>query len=272
MIVLPVFNPDLFVIAGVIRIKWYGFMYLLGFLIAWVIATHRLKDTGITKEILLDYFSAFAFGIIIGGRFGYMLIYNYEVLMAAPLTLFKIWNGGMSFHGALVGGVIATIIFSLKHAINVHRLIDFTVPLLPPGIMLGRFGNFINGELWGRVTNVSWAMIFPYSDGLPRHPSQLYEMFGEGVLLYFLMDWHRKRNRFGSGMMGCWFLIHYGWIRFTLEFFREPDVQIGYVCFDFLSMGQCLCFIMLVSGLIWLIKRDRHLNRAVLHSVNLQQH
>ena len=266
MIVLPVFNPDLLVIAGVIRIKWYGFMYVLGFLIAWGLAIKRLSHSGMTKEMLLDYFTTFAFGIIIGGRLGYMLIYGQEALWASPLSVFAIWNGGMAFHGALVGGVIAAMLFATQRSICLLKLIDFTAPLLPPGLMLGRLGNFINGELWGRVTDVSWAMVFPMSDGLPRHPSQIYEMIGEGLLLFFLLEWHRKRNQYGSGQLGCWFLIHYGWIRFVLEFFREPDAHIGFVWFDCLSMGQCLCLTMLMSGLVWLYRNEKPLNEAIAHS------
>ena len=251
MIALPIFNPDIVVIAGVIHVKWYGFMYVLGFVVAWLIAQKRLPVKHLTESILLDYFSYFALGIIVGGRLGYMLIYGQHAFMVAPWSLFAIWQGGMAFHGALIGGLIATMLFAMKRQIPLGELIDFTAPLLPPGLMLGRLGNFINGELWGRVTQVAWAMIFPYSDGLPRHPSQLYAMLGEGLLLYYLLDWHRRRNALGSGLMGCWFLIHYGWIRFVLEFYREPDAHMGFVLFNYFSMGQCLCFLMCLAGLAW---------------------
>lgn len=252
MIELPIFNSDIIVIAGVIHIKWYGFMYVLGFATAWLIAKSRLENSGFDQETLLDFFTCFALGIICGGRIGYMLIYDFAGFLANPLTLFALWLGGMAFHGALVGGGLATVLFAFRRNLSVTCLIDFTVPLLPPGLLLGRLGNFINGELWGRVTNVSWAMIFPYSDRLPRHPSQLYEMVGEGLILYCLLDLHRRKNDYGSGLMGAWFLLHYGWIRFFLEFFREPDSHLGLVFGDVLSMGQGLCLLMFIAGLFWI--------------------
>ena len=253
MIVLPVFNPDMIVIAGFLRIKWYGFMYVLGFLAAWLLAKERVHRIGMNQDSLMDFFVYFALGIIVGGRLGYMLIYHFSYFISAPWTVFYVWNGGMAFHGALVGGLIATALFATKHSISVIRLIDFTAPLLPPGLFLGRLGNFINGELWGRVTDVSWGMVFPHSDGLVRHPSQLYEMLGEGLLLFLLMDLHRKRSTERHGVLGAWFLIHYGWIRFFLEFFREPDGHLGFVLFDYFSMGQCLCLLMFIAGLGWLL-------------------
>ena len=253
MIELPVFNPDIVVVAGFLHIKWYGFMYVLGFVSAWFLAKNRLADCGLSLDELLDYFTYFAMGIVIGGRVGYVVFYQHTFFLSHPWSVFEIWKGGMAFHGALLGGLIAVLAFSIRRRVSFFSLVDFTVPLLPPGLLFGRLGNFINGELWGRVTSVPWAMIFPHSDGLPRHPSQLYSMMGEGALLFVLLSFHRYRNQPGTGVLGAWFLIHYGWTRFFIEFFRQPDEHIGFVLFDAFSLGQCFCFIMFLCGLAWLL-------------------
>lgn len=253
MIVLPVFNPDMLVIAGVIRIKWYGFMYVLGFIVAWLLARQRLETHALKSEQLMDYLTYFAMGIVVGGRLGYVVFYQYRYFLSTPWSIFSIWQGGMAFHGALLGGSVVMFLFARNKKLSFLSLVDLTAPLLPPGLMFGRLGNFINGELWGRVTTVPWAMIFPHSDGLPRHPAQLYAMLGEGVLLYALLSMHRYRNQPGTGVLGAWFLIHYGWIRFMIEFFREPDSHLGLVLFDFFSLGQCFCFLMVVMGGLWLL-------------------
>ena len=164
-----------------------------------------------------------------------------------------LWRGGMSFHGALVGGLVACIYFANTISIHLFSLLDFVVVLLPPGLLLGRLGNFINGELWGRVSDMPWAMVFPHSDLLPRHPSQLYEMFGEGVLLYVLLLYHRRTVLADRGQLAMWFVVHYAWIRFCIEFYREPDSQLGFVWFDYLTMGQVLCLGMLLTGVLMLL-------------------
>lgn len=257
MIVLPEFNPNIIVIANFFHIRWYGFMYLVGFFTAWLGIRDRVHTIGISREQLLDYISYIAFGVLIGGRVGYVMIYQFSVFLTDPITIFAIWNGGMAFHGALLGGFIALLFFCKQHKISCASMIDLTMPVVAPGLFFGRFGNFINGELWGRVSDVPWAMVFPRSDGLPRHPSQLYEMLGEGVLLYFLMSWHRQRTQRFEGQLGAWFLLHYGWIRFILEFFREPDFHLGFVMAG-MSMGQCLCALMVISGSSWLAVAYRH--------------
>ena len=254
MIVLPAFNPDLLVIAGVIRVKWYGFMYVLGFFSAWMLGQSRLSTYGISRSQFLDYLTYVAVGIIVGGRLGYMMIYQWTAFYQQPWTILAIWQGGMAFHGALLGGLVAAVIFARSCHIPLSHLIDFTAPLIAPGLFLGRLGNFINGELWGRVTDMPWGMVFPRSDGLPRHPSQLYEMVGEGLLLYVIMNWHRQHKPLRRGALGAWFTFHYGWIRFALEFFREPDDHIGFVAYNFLSMGQCLCMVMVLTGLLWVLR------------------
>lgn len=250
MIYLPIINPNIITIAGVLQIKWYGFMYVLGFYIAWLLGRSRIAAIPLSDSEFLDYLTWFAFGILIGGRLGYVVFYDFTKFWQNPLEVFALWRGGMAFHGALLGGFIALHNFAYVHKRSTLRLIDFTVPLLPPGLFLGRLGNFINGELWGRPTTVPWAMIFPYSDGLPRHPSQLYEMLGEGLLLHYILSLYRRRSQKANGLMGAWFLLHYGWIRFIIEFFREPDKQLGFVVAS-LSMGQCLCLGMILSASIW---------------------
>lgn len=248
MIVLPQINPFVFTIAPGIGIRWYALMYILGFAIAWCLGSRRLCEVGLQRESFLDFISSVALGIIVGGRVGYVFIYQLDYLVLDPLLIFRLWHGGMAFHGALVGGVVALYVFSRQSSISFFRLVHFTVPLIPPGLMLGRLGNFINGELWGRVTNVPWAMVFPHSDLLPRHPSQLYEMLGEGVLLYVIIAMLRKKLDPESGHLGMWFLVHYAWIRFVIEFFREPDYNLGYVLLNTFSMGQVLCLLMFIIG------------------------
>ena len=248
MIVLPQINPFIFTIAPGIGIRWYALMYILGFVIAWYIGSKRLYEVGLQRESFLDFLSSVALGIIVGGRAGYVVLYQFEYFVRDPTLIFRLWQGGMAFHGALLGGAVALYSFSRKHNISFFRLVHFAVPLLPPGLMLGRLGNFINGELWGRVTNVPWAMVFPHSDHLPRHPSQLYEMCGEGVLLYVIISFLRNKLDPDRGQLGMWFLVHYAWIRFVIEFFREPDYNLGYVLFNFFSMGQVLCLLMLFAG------------------------
>ncbi len=251
MIVLPEFNPFVFTIAEGVGLRWYALMYILGFLIAWLQGRRHLHEVDLTEQGFVDLITTIAFGVILGGRVGYVLIYQWVQWLQNPLLLFMLWHGGMSFHGALVGGSIAVLYFAKLQQQYFFKLIDFVVPLIPPGIMLGRLGNFINGELWGRVSSMPWAMVFPHSDLLPRHPSQLYEMFGEGLLLYILLNYQRQRGH-AHGHLGMWFLIHYAWIRFIIEFFREPDVQLGFVFFNVLTMGQFLCLLMLISAVIML--------------------
>lgn len=250
MIILPVFDPDILVIAGFLHIKWYGFMYVLGFICAWFLAQNRLASIGVTRSQFMDYITYIAMGIVVGGRLGYMFFYQWPSTVSNPLSILEVWRGGMAFHGALLGGLITAWLFAKRHQIDFRVLLDFTVPLIPPGLFWGRLGNFINGELWGRISNVSWAMVFPYSDGMPRHPSQLYAMLGEGLLLYVLLDYHRARPQPVAGSVAAKFLLYYGLIRFFSEFFREPDPQLGFVWLN-LSMGQCLCLCMVVGALLW---------------------
>ncbi|MDI9819539.1 MULTISPECIES: prolipoprotein diacylglyceryl transferase [unclassified Legionella] len=256
MLTFPEINPVAFSI-GPLKVHWYGLMYLFGFASAWVLARWRVKHYQLdwTSEQISDLIFYAALGVIIGGRVGYMLFYNAPLLFTQPWVLFKLWEGGMSFHGGLIGVVIALWLFARKVNKPLLQIGDFIAPLVPLGLAAGRAGNFINGELWGRVTDVPWAMIFPYSDGLPRHPSQLYELALEGILL-FIVVWGYAAKPRPAGCVSGVFLIGYASCRLIAECFRQPDIQLGFIAFNWLTMGQLLSIPMLIAGLwLWWAKR-----------------
>lgn len=238
---------------GPLPVHWYGLMYLLGLLIGWGLLAWRIRSEphGFTFERLSDLIFYSALGIIIGGRLGYMVFYNWDNLVAHPGQIFIIWQGGMSFHGGLLGVIIAMWLYGYKINKSLGQITDFLAPVVPIGLGAGRIGNFINGELWGRTTDVPWAMIFPDSGYLPRHPSQLYEFFFEGVVMFIVL-WvfsHKPRPRWAvSGL----FLVLYAVFRFGVEFFREPDPQRGFIAFDWLTEGQLLSIPMLLVGIFLL--------------------
>lgn len=250
MIAYPSFDPVI-VSIGPVNIHWYGVMYLLGFIAAWWLAKWRTMHyhLGWTTNDIGDVLFYAALGVIIGGRVGHILIYDTGSIFFDPLRVFRIWEGGMSFHGGLIGVMIAVYAFA-KH---IHRpfwqVADFLVPLVPVGLGLGRFGNFINGELWGRVTNVPWAMVFPHADRLPRHPSQLYEMALEGFVLFVFIWWYANRPR-PNGAVSAMFLMGYAVCRFIVEFYREPDVGLGLIAFHVMSVGQLLSILMFLAGIV----------------------
>ncbi len=255
MIVYPKISPVLLQI-GPVKIHWYGVMYLLGFAIAYALARVRAEKpySPITGEQVGDLIFYSALGVVLGGRIGYMLFYNFQVLIHKPFSLFAVWQGGMSFHGGLLGVVLAIAFYAKKINKPYFAINDFITPLVPIGLGLGRLGNFINGELWGRVTNVPWAMVFPHVDLLPRHPSQLYEFFLEGVFLFIIL-WYYSRKKRPTGSVTALFGVLYGSFRFGVEFFREPDDGLGFVVFDSLTMGQLLSLPMILIGL-WLLWRN----------------
>ncbi len=251
MIAYPHMNPVAFHI-GPIGVHWYGLMYLLAFFGCWGVLSLRIKYSSVprclTVAAVSDILFYVALGIIIGGRVGYMLFYDWGTLIARPLSLFEIWKGGMSFHGGLLGVALAMWLYAHQHKKAFLDIADLIAPVVPLGLATGRIGNFINGELWGRVTDVPWAMVFPNAGEMPRHPSQLYEFFLEGIVL-FLILWIFSSKERSRGAVSGLFLVSYGVLRFCVEFFREPDIQMGYVAFGWLTKGQLLCLPMILIGI-----------------------
>lgn len=245
----PVIDPIIFSI-GPVSLRWYGTMYLIGFVAALILANKAAdRSHGLwSKEQVSDLLFYGFLGVVLGGRFGYVLFYQFDYFLSDPLYLLKIWQGGMSFHGGLLGVIFAIFIFARKTKKSFLMVGDFVAPLVPIGLGMGRLGNFINAELWGRETDVPWAMVFPTDQlQLPRHPSQLYEFALEGVVLFaILYIISRKTQRLGlaSGV----FLIGYGIFRSFVEFFREPDAHLG-LYFSFISKGQILSIPMILGGI-----------------------
>lgn len=268
MLNYPQINPEI-VRIGPLVIRWYGLMYLIGFVSAYFLIPRQKRaiKLGLKGEILQDLIFWLAAGVIVGGRLGYIIFYQYDDLMfylRNPLEIIAIWHGGMSFHGGFIGAVIAGYRFSLKRNIPFIELSDCVMPVVPIGLGLGRIGNFINGELYGRPATVPWAMIFPHGGPVPRHPSQLYEAFGEGLLLFTIL-WTLQKKSPRPGVLTASFVIGYGIVRFLLEFFREPDPQIGFIM-GFFTMGQILCSVMIVGGcvlLVYSLRRQRPGNPSV---------
>lgn len=256
MLTYPEIDPVALAI-GPLKIHWYGLMYLLAFGSAYALATFRARrpGSGWTEEQVSDLVFFGAMGVIVGGRAGYVLFYNFDQFLDDPLWLFQVWEGGMSFHGGLLGVLLGMAWFGYKHKKNFFEVGDFVAPLAPIGLMFGRIGNFIGGELWGRVADpqaVPWAMVFPRAGDDPRHPSQLYQAGMEGLLLFLLLWWysHQPRPRMA---VGAAFLLGYGVFRTLAEFFREPDAHIGFDLFGWMSRGQLLSMPMILAGLILLI-------------------
>jgi phosphatidylglycerol:prolipoprotein diacylglycerol transferase len=256
MFIYPYINPVAFSI-GPVQVHWYGLMYLIGFISAWLLAHWRMKHYKLnwTSEQISDLIFYAALGVIIGGRVGYMLFYNFPEFIHAPWNLFKIWEGGMSFHGGLLGVIAALWIFARKYKKPFWEVGDFVAPLVPIGLGAGRIGNFINGELWGRATDMPWGMIYPHVDDQPRHPSELYELGLEGICLFIVVWWYARKPR-QTGRVSAVFLIGYAICRIIAEFFRQPDQQLGYIAFDWLTMGQILSVPMILLGFwLWWVKR-----------------
>jgi len=252
MLTYPTIDPIALQL-GPLKVHWYGLMYLFAFAAAWLLGRYRAKHAnGVwQKDEVDDLIFYTAVGAVIGGRIGYMLFYDFGTLITQPLQLFAIWRGGMSFHGGMLGVFAAFIIFAYRFKKPIFTVTDFFAPLVPLGLGFGRIGNFLNGELWGRVTDVPWGMVFPHVDALVRHPSQLYQCFGEGVLLFTVLWLYSAKLRPPMAVSGV-FLVGYGVIRFTLEFFRQPDPQLGFVVFEWLTMGQLLSVPMVVAG-VWML-------------------
>jgi len=245
---------------GPLKIHWYGIMYVLGFLALWWFATRRAREvnSGWKPEEIGDFLFYGMVGVILGGRIGYVLFYNFGYYAKHPLDILRIMDGGMSFHGGLTGVLLAMLYFARKTGRTFFQVADFIAPWTPIGLGLGRFGNFINQELWGKVSDVPWAMVFRTGGPLPRHPSQLYELALEGVALFLLLFFYSKKPRPLGSISGL-FLIGYGLSRFVVEFVREPDPQLGYLAGGWLTMGQVLSTPMIIAGIglmVW-ARRNR---------------
>lgn len=246
----PVIDPIIFSI-GPVALRWYGMMYLIGFVAAMFIANKAADKSGgqWTRDQVSDLLFYSFLGVILGGRIGYVLFYQWDYFLVDPLYLFQIWEGGMSFHGGLLGVITAVYIFARKANKSFLIVADFVAPLVPIGLGMGRLGNFINAELWGRETDVPWAMVFPTDSlQLPRHPSQLYEFFLEGVVLFAILYVVTRKPR-SLGLAAGTFLIGYGVFRSIVEFFREPDAHLG-LYFSFISKGQILSIPMILVGIL----------------------
>lgn len=255
MLIHPQFNPVALQI-GPLAIHWYGLMYLLAFGLFLYLGRRRIAQTHMSQWHLQDLDDLLFFGVlgvILGGRLGYVLFYKPVEYLSHPLDIFKIWEGGMSFHGGLIGVCLAMAWYAYRRKRKWLEVMDFIAPLVPTGLAAGRLGNFINGELWGRPGDVPWAMIFPQAgDWLPRHPSQLYELLLEGLLLFILLWYYASKPR-ALGAVSGFFLLGYGIFRFIAEFAREPDNFLGLLGLG-LSMGQWLCIPMIVLGIVLLVR------------------
>ncbi|GHD52289.1 Prolipoprotein diacylglyceryl transferase [Marinobacter persicus] len=248
----PQFDP-VAIAFGPLQIHWYGLTYLVGFLAGWwlgKVRSHQPWSPLKKEEQVGDLLFYMALGVILGGRFGYVVFYNFDSFLADPLWLLRVWEGGMSFHGGLLGVILAMWWFGRKAGTGFWAIADFVAPLVPVGLGAGRIGNFINGELWGKPTDVPWAMVFPQApDSLARHPSQLYQFALEGVALFAILWWFSSRPRPAMAVSGL-FLVCYGLFRFLVEFVRQPDPQLGYLAFDWLTMGQVLSLPMIFAGAV----------------------
>ena len=245
---------------GPLDIHWYGLMYLLGFGAAWWLGRVRAQARpGWDAAWIGDMIFYGAIGVILGGRIGYILFYDLQSYLDAPLNVLRVWEGGMSFHGGLIGVLLAIAWFARRHNKTFFEVGDFVAPLIPIGLGAGRIGNFINGELWGRVSDLPWAVVFadPRAGGIPRHPSQLYEAFLEGLVLFIILWIYSSKPRPTMSVSGL-FLLGYGTFRFAVEFTRMPDAHIGFIAGDWMTMGQLLSLPMIVAGagmMWWAYKR-----------------
>lgn len=247
---------------GFLQLHWYSLMYLLGLLCGYLMLLHFIKTgkTHIQKKQAEDAILFTAVGLLLGGRLGYFLFYQPSIFLSDPLRLLQLSDGGMSFHGAFLGILIAALLFSKIYKIALGEIVNILAITAPLGILFGRIGNFINQELWGRTSDLPWAMVFQKDPlGLARHPSQLYEALGEGLLVFLIILWFNRKQQ-PNWSSGALFVICYGSIRFFLEFFRQPDHFIGFDLFGWLTRGQLLCIPMVIVGLVvfyWAMRSDK---------------
>ena len=254
----PRIDP-VFLSIGPLQFRWYGLMYVLAFITSYFIIRSEVKrkQLSLTTDDVADLVFYGAMGVVLGGRIGYILFYNLGFYLANPLKLLAVWEGGMSFHGGAIGVVIAFILYARRKKIQFIKLIDMAALCAPVGLGLGRIGNFINAELYGRPTGVPWGMVFPGSDGLPRHPSQIYEAFLEGFVLFSIVRFVSRRTEV-NGMVTFTACAGYGLFRFIVEYYRQPDAQMG-IFFGLFSMGQLLSLPMFLLGgvMVFLLARKK---------------
>lgn len=253
MLEYPAIDP-VAISLGPLQVRWYGLSYIAGTLLGWWLLRRRAGRHGWNAEQVADLVFYVVLGAVVGGRLGSVLFYNLPYYLDHPLAVFRIWEGGMSFHGGLLGVLLAIWWFARKQRRGFFEVTDYLAPVVPLALFFGRIGNFINGELWGKPSDVPWAMVFPdpAAGGVPRHPSQLYEAALEGLLLFAILWAYSARPRPTMAISGL-FLAGYGVFRFLVEFVRVPDEQLGYLAFGWLTMGQVLCVPMIVAGVILML-------------------
>ena len=249
------FDPVAFQIFS-LEIRWYSLSYIIGILIGWFLSKRIFISNNELRDKFDDYITYLILGIIIGGRLGYVFFYNFEYYMNNFSDIFKVWQGGMSFHGGLLGIIFVSILFAKKNNHDPFKYLDVVAIVAPIGIFFGRIANFINSELYGIETNLPWGVKFLKIDNLSRHPSQIYEAMFEGIILFFILLYFRKKGFMKSpGMISGLFLIFYSIFRFSIEFFRVPDEQLGYLFFN-LTMGQIMSFLFLLIGTFITLKKN----------------
>jgi|TARA_B110000046_G_scaffold184293_1_gene222392 phosphatidylglycerol:prolipoprotein diacylglycerol transferase len=250
------FDPVAFQIFS-LEIRWYSLAYIFGISLGWVYCKKKIIKNQELLDIFDDYITYLIVGIILGGRIGYVLFYNLQYYIDSPIKILMIWNGGMSFHGGLIGVIIASKLFANKHKTNQFIFLDLVALSAPIGIFFGRVANFINSELYGRATDIPWSVQFVVIDNIKRHPSQLYEAFLEGIVLFFVLSYFFKKNYLKKpGQISGLFLVFYSLSRFFAEYFRAPDPQLGYLVLN-LTMGQLISSIFLIIGiLLFLVKKN----------------
>ena len=263
MLTYPNIDPVAITI-GPLAVHWYGLMYLFAFLAGWWLGLVRTRRPGTSwkRTEIGDLVFYFALGAVLGGRIGYTLFYNLGEFANDPLVILRIWQGGMSYHGGMVGVFVAMALYARRTGRTFFQVTDFMAPLVPLGLGAGRLGNFINGELWGSPTSLPWGMVFPFVDAQPRHPSMLYELFLEGIALFIILWLFSRKPRPTMAVSGL-YLLCYGVFRFAIEFVRLPDAHIGYLAFGWVTMGHILTLPMILFGLAFMIYAYRRTDGKV---------
>tara|TARA_B100000787_G_scaffold102785_1_gene76114 strand:- start:808 stop:1581 length:774 start_codon:yes stop_codon:yes gene_type:complete len=249
------FDPVAFQIFS-LEIRWYSLAYIIGIILGWIYCKKKLIKDPYILNLFDDFITYLIIGVIFGGRLGYVLFYNLKYYLENPIEILMVWNGGMSFHGGLIGVVIVSQLFSIKHKINQFVFLDLVALSAPIGIFFGRIANFINSELYGRATDLPWSVKFVLIDNIKRHPSQLYEAFLEGIILFLILGYFFNKNYlYRPGKISALFLIFYSLFRFLVEFFRSPDLQIGYLILN-LTLGQLISVLFLIAGTLLLYAKN----------------